>query len=504
MSRTLQWGVSILSSSAFVIHSMKSKIPHVHHKTTRNDEKVIPSDVSVHDPIQVHDTLILLGAPHIEREEFNRMYHGPLATALTFISEHMKGRQGVSLGRHRIHQIRETRLKSHLKQPGDVTRPPTEKAASILSGAKKNTELLRRQMEDQQLEMEETQDILERLKRDLGVKQRTKLLLSVLEQKEKIRVKRFQEITRLITDLRKRVLEVKAQPSTSFSTESRDKIVQAFMSKIRPPRISHTLNALMNLHGHHLGLSRLIQLGSSSESEHLSHILGRIAQQAERFETDPNTVDRIIAIARARAKQRQRFKSHDFPPVSELELEKKYKANEERERELQKISDLAVALGFLCEHSISSANLFVEKSSPILRASLEEESPLAKGYIDTLRCIITSPPDEIPGETRFVQQVKSTCHLRGRITLSEIVACVEATIRKAHRQTLFLEALTIPPPSPLTEEQEALIASYSMNANNVQDRTTKLLTRKVEKAEMGYSLAKDVQNLIQEAKTIVG
>lgn len=46
--------------------------------------------------------------------------------------------------------------------------------------------------------------------------------------------------------------------------------------------------------------------------------------------------------------------------------------------------------------------------------------------------------------------------------------------------------------------------SYETSAKTVQDRTVKLLTRKVEKAEMGYSLVKDIQNLLQETKVIVG
>lgn len=83
---------------------MKSKIPHP--KTTRSDEKRVPSSSSsaIPDPILIQDALILLGAPHIEREEFSRVYHGPLAEALAFVSEHMKGRKEVTLARHRIHQ----------------------------------------------------------------------------------------------------------------------------------------------------------------------------------------------------------------------------------------------------------------------------------------------------------------------------------------------------------------------------------------------------------------
>lgn len=82
---------------------MKSKIPHP--KTAFNDEKARASrNRATNDPILIQDALILLGAPHIEREEFGRVFHGPLADVLVFLSEHIRGRKEVALARHRIHQ----------------------------------------------------------------------------------------------------------------------------------------------------------------------------------------------------------------------------------------------------------------------------------------------------------------------------------------------------------------------------------------------------------------
>lgn len=193
-------------------------------------------------------------------------------------------------------RLREARLKSHLKQPDDITRPATDKAASILSGAKRNVEILKKQLDDRQVALDETrngrptlseclslkflaEDTLERLKRQLDEKRRTTLLLSVLEQKEKIRVKRFQEMTKMIADLRygfhhideskltglhyrKSVSETKSQvttlsvgnffripcrvsPSQSNPTESNStSTLQPSTVRARPPRVSHTQNAL--------------------------------------------------------------------------------------------------------------------------------------------------------------------------------------------------------------------------------------------------------------------
>lgn len=112
-------------------------------------------------------------------------------------------------------------------------------------------------------------------------------------------------------------------------------------------------------------------------------------------------------------------------------------AQRAKERELQNLSDRTVALGFLCEHSISSVglfrtyplptdrnaclqvNIFVEKTSPVLRSSLNEEAPLAKGYIDVLRCIVVDArPGENPDKARFVQQVRRACNMGGRTVSS--------------------------------------------------------------------------------------
>jgi hypothetical protein len=82
---------------------MKSKIPHP--KTSRSDKQSQPAPGAERpNTHSVQEALNLLGIPHIEAEEFNRLYHGPLTNILLFVSEHIKGRQEAALARNRIYQ----------------------------------------------------------------------------------------------------------------------------------------------------------------------------------------------------------------------------------------------------------------------------------------------------------------------------------------------------------------------------------------------------------------
>ena len=92
----------------------------------------------------------------------------------------------------------------------------------------------------------------------------------------------------------------------------------------------------------------------------------------------------------------------------------------------------------------------------------------------------------------------------------------------AHRQRSFLESSATPSLLPSKPEQDALIgkhtsyswagyenlnmisATYESEARNAQDRAVKLLTRKVEKADLGNSLVKDIEVLLQETRIMVG
>lgn len=184
-------------------------------------------------------------------------------------------------------------------------------------------------------------------------------------------------------------------------------------------------------------------------------------------------------------------------PVSKADLENTMLQIRAKEKELQRLSDLSIALGFLCEHFITSISIFLERTSQVLRSCLQEEAPLAKAYVDVRRSLITSRPNGKSDREAFAQAVVNICKIRGG-TLDAIIEQIERLIINAHRQNLFLESSAA---LNVTPEQTAACASDTCNA---QGRAVKLLTRKVEKAELGYSLVKDIEALLQETRIIVG
>jgi len=119
--------------------------------------------------------------------------------------------------------MRTTRAKSHLRQPDDITRSSVDKASSSLSVARKTIEIYEKQMDDRQATLEESRKPyslrlrewkvlmkpsffseaqINELERKLRDKQRVAFLLDVLEQKEALRVRRFQEISKMLAGLR--------------------------------------------------------------------------------------------------------------------------------------------------------------------------------------------------------------------------------------------------------------------------------------------------------------
>ncbi|KAF8234527.1 hypothetical protein L208DRAFT_1393929 [Tricholoma matsutake] len=179
---------------------MKSRIPHPRSADAHQLDK--HPQQSRDDSSTVYAALKLLGAPHIEHEEFIRLYRGSLADALFFVSEHMKGRRQVAFARAEIHQLRELRSKSHLRQPHDTARSAVEKASSSLSGVRHTAEMYRKQMDDRKANVAKSQTQIDKLKEGLRQRQEVNLLLDILEHKEKLRVRRIQEMIGMFSNLR--------------------------------------------------------------------------------------------------------------------------------------------------------------------------------------------------------------------------------------------------------------------------------------------------------------
>lgn len=81
---------------------MKSKIPYSKHLQSQRPAQAYPIAETPSNANNVREALISLGAPNISNDEFARLYRGRLASALLFISRHVKGREEVAKAREMI------------------------------------------------------------------------------------------------------------------------------------------------------------------------------------------------------------------------------------------------------------------------------------------------------------------------------------------------------------------------------------------------------------------
>lgn len=64
---------------------------------------------------------------------------------------------------------------------------------------------------------------------------------------------------------------------------------------------------------------------------------------------------------------------------------------------------------------VQQMSVFLETTSHVLRSSLEEEVPLAKGYVDVLRCLIASSPSGKSDRKTFIRDVMDICKIRSDV-----------------------------------------------------------------------------------------
>lgn len=137
----------------------------------------------------------------------------------------------------------------------------------------------------------------------------------------------------------------------------------------------------------------------------------------------------------------------------------------------------------------------------------------------------------------LAEEARHTCHMKGNLvcvllhtpppdnadfgeqTTEALLKEVERLVRVVHTSEDFISRATIHTP-PENPDPDALIgkcstilkvranfmcestARYRVDAQALYERTMKLLTRKVQKCEMGASLVRDVETLVKECQTI--
>ncbi|KAJ6598466.1 hypothetical protein DFH09DRAFT_58376 [Mycena vulgaris] len=424
-----------------------------------------------------YTALSSLGAP-VTVEEFTRLYNGPLADALHFLSEHVIGRQKAASARIILLRSQEERAKSNLKQP-DTTRSTGDKAVARLSSAKQTSEVY-------------TIADADNLQKKLDHKRRLLLLLQVLEAKQNLRTKRIEEMTGTINDLRTSVGQSRKE-IVSFANPPE-------MPSLAWSRISNSRDSMADLHNYGIRLSRLLEPpASGNETLRLQRVVAR--SLGPNHPDTARALEQCISYARTLVDHKLQSKiQRRSADIRQLEV--KLHSNKEKELKVQKLVDLSTALRTLCDQHAASIVDFTEILSHSLRRSLKEESRLSKGHVDISRSLMVADRPAEPRETpSFLGLVTQVFRMHGNVKVRNILDEFERVIKQSHRRFNLVDPDRLPRP---VVADTALIDEYRSNTQTAHDRATKLLTRKAEKAVMGRSLASDVEALLRESRLALG
>lgn len=281
-----------------------------------------------------------------------------------------------------------------------------------------------------------------------------------------------------------------------------------FRLKITRTRTSHTRETFANWQAYHIRLSRLIQDRNNRQAEtELVHRLKEAVSKRQPGSDADATIEDLGAVARTRAKRKTRYRSQlaSQPVITKTDLQYMEEGNKAKVQQIQLQLDKSNALTFVSEHHIRVISTFMGTTSHIIRSSLEEKGAKKDGLVDQLMGLICAlPAAEDDHCEQFALSVRETVGMRGNFKTLFVVKEVERLIRKCHELETFLRSATLANIAPTSKDDDILLDSYHADAKKSQERASKLLTRKVEKAEMGLSLVQDIEDLMRETRTIVG
>ncbi|KAG6888085.1 hypothetical protein C0995_010788 [Termitomyces sp. Mi166 len=334
------------------------------------------------------------------------------------------------------------------------------------TNAQREATMLNEQLQKRQADLEQAQLHVEDLKQILQKKRRTALLLSVLEGRERVTSLPPSQtgtccFLRFATDNQHRNIPIE----TPSMIEHSDLV--SSVNVIRWQNFSYTREVTTNLHAYHTRLCRIKETEHEPSSLLTSRLRLRLSKKVQANYLE-DALERCCKIARVKAQRKMGY--HDtvlstLPCITNEDLSNKERINGLRRQDLQKLSDKAIALGFLCEHLIASISLFLEQTSHILRSSILEDTP--------------NEPNVV-------------------------MVAVEGLLQRVKERSSYLatvDALHTPTQTP---EEEALISIYYENGESAEKRAQALLTRKVEKAVVGESLVEDINTLMKETRSLVG
>ncbi|KAF8201162.1 hypothetical protein K438DRAFT_1965684 [Mycena galopus ATCC 62051] len=429
--------------------------------------------------------LSALGAP-LTLDEYTRLFNGPLADVLTFLSEHLVGRHAAASARTTLFLAQESQTKSQLKQPA-TTRSRADKATARLAAAKTSSVVYATQLEELQEKTQASTARLATLQRQLDTKRRILLLLKVLEAKHTLKTQR-------IETLRRKIDELKHTPPQPLPVPN--PLPQTHVD-LTLPRISYTRDRLADLH--RLTLPAPAR-NPTDPSMRLRHTVARILSTDPSHPDTKRVVDRCLAFTR----RIPEHKNTKRKPTARS-LDTKSQSNKEKAGELQSLVERCTALRIVCEENLAEISTHTATSLPELRGSLTAKSQAAKGHVELLRALVLAIAPHKPESSKaesFASRVKHACGMPESASTRAVLEEVERVVRKVHRRQHLLHtganALVAPPASSID------IAAHLTTTKTAHARGVELLSRKAAKVDAGQARASEVEGVIGDWRGVVG
>ncbi|KZT00833.1 uncharacterized protein LAESUDRAFT_753004 [Laetiporus sulphureus 93-53] len=461
-----------------------------------------PEDIGTED--YVYQWLQDIGAPVVSQDDLHRLYKGPFADVLLFVARHIRGRRETAVCRHQFQCASTSERKSAAPQACSSF-SVTKRTKTRLDGAKLERraaeDSLRNLLNDTYLSQREA----DRLQDDLQLTRGTNLLLRVLAQKESNRIARLVCISDMMMQLRKDISSRKSEKGRLHETGMRN-TNRYFAPHIRA---DHTQDVLASFHSFHVRLSHLwISLQSSKQEGERSgeaRLMKAISDAMNLHMSDERVIlahcsDRLKKQTRLRCSQNLRYHSL-LPAFSEApddaELDKIQKRIMEKERKLQSLSDLSIALIHASSQSLQSLSTFSAGAAPILQQELQDKASAVQGYVDLLRHSV-SKRTKVVAEHCARDPIKLG---RGK-SVNRILSEVQRSIELVHEKECFLRnATSIDPAVILPNNKDELakrLETHKKRQAELNEQITLLLRHKLDKAHAGRPLEHDTERIAQE------
>ncbi|KAH9851224.1 hypothetical protein C2E23DRAFT_831526 [Lenzites betulinus] len=451
----------------------------------------------------VYAALREVGAPLPNRDDMDRLYQGRMAEVLRFAASNVQGRKNTASARRSIHALRaQPRTAGTLSEPGaDPLYARVQRGESRVKNAQRAIERSEEESQKPSSSLAQLESEASCLQEGLQDKRLTALLLSVLERKETIRKQRFDEISRLLQELRSRVAE---QPTTKVQSDS-SCLLETISGK--PPRTEYTCDTLASLQAHSLRLARLsaVAKGKALMTQTQKSELRLLEVVARSMGSDTENPDVVSAYERVRAAARTHASSSMAyrPPLPEDETEEDlegiYQRIADKETDLQNLTDQAAALTLACARALQADSVFVRNTAPQLKEALQEETAATQGHVDALRRSVVNRPRAADATGR--SQGNDLSHGR---SFSQTLSDIEHGLSKTRETESFLnQANALIASDPTVVESHATIAAvYTGEEAAVSSRVQRLLERKSAKADAGRALVQDIERLVAEVGII--